>query len=239
LDNLKGNYTAVGYQNKKYALSNLLEDKAAGIVFTKMAGVNLPVARLGKSSDLHLGQTVVVVAGRDQLLLTNISKIGYDFKASKDLVLNSDYFHKRIYLANQFGPDFDGALLVNFKGEVVGIISGGSAIPIDYFSNVVSQVLSKQQIVRAALGVDYLDLAQVDGLIDISDKGAYVVYEPLKGTAAFGQIKKGDLIKKVNDAELNAFSGLADVINDYNMGDIVELLISRAGKDLSVKVTLK
>jgi serine protease Do len=239
LAGLKEGYTAVGYQSKKYSLANLLEDRAGRLVFAKISASNLPVVRLGKSSDLQLGQSVVVVGSRDQLVVTTIAKIGYNFLQSKDLVLNSDYFGKRIYLAQKLDGSFEGAALVNFKGEVIGIISGGSAMPVDYFSNIIPQVLSKQQIVRAAMGVDYIDLAQVDGLVDLSDKGAYVVYEPLKSSAAYGKIKKGDIIRKVNDQELNVFVGLADAINNYHMGDRVELLLSRGGKDMTVDVVLK
>jgi len=239
LDNLRGGYSAIGYQNKKYALAGLLEDKATGLVFAKAAAANLPVARLGKSSDLQLGQTVIVVSGRDQLLLIHISKIGYSFPTGNDLVLNSDSLRKRIYFANQLDKSYEGSLAVNFKGEVIGVVSGGSAIPVDYFSNIISTVLKSQKVIRASLAVEYLDLAQVGNLINIADKGAYVASDPIKGAAAFGLLKKGDIIKKVNDYELNAFQGLADAINHYGMGDKVELIVSRAGKDMSVNVTLK
>lgn len=239
LDNLKGSYSAIGYQNKKYALAGLLEDKATGLVFAKAATANLPVARLGISSDLQLGQTVIIVSGRDQLLLTHISKIGYSFPTVSDLVLNSDSFNKRIYFANSLDKAYEGSLVVNFKGEVIGVVSGGSAIPVDNFSNIISSVLKTQKIVRASLAVNYVDLSQAANLINIADKGAYVTSDPLKGTAAFGLLKKGDIIRKVNDYELNAFQGLADILNKYNMGDKVELIISRAGKDMSVNVTLK
>jgi len=239
LAGLKENYTAVGYQSKKYSLANLLEDKAGGLVFAKIAASNLPVVRLGKSSDLQLGQSVVIVGSRDRLIVTTIAKIGYDFTQSKDLVLNSDRLEKRIFLTQKLDDSFEGAALANFKGEVIGIISDGSVLPIDYFSNIIPQVLSKQQVIRAALGVDYIDLAQVDGLIDLGDRGAYVVYDPLKGSAGYGLVKKGDIIKKVNDQELNVFVGLTDAINNYHMGDKVELLLSRGGRDLTVEVTLK
>jgi len=239
LSNLKGSYSAVGYQNKKYALSGLISDSATGIVFAKMPAANLPVARLGKSSDLQLGQTIIIVSDRDQLIVSNISKIGYRFTQSKDLILSSDSFRKRIYFSQTLDNSYEGALAVNFKGEVIGIISGGSAVPVDYFSNIINDVLKSQKVLRAALGIDYIDLAQADGLINLSDKGAYVAYEPLKGTAAYGLVKKGDIIKKVNDNELNAFAGLADAVNAYRMNDKVDLVLSRGGKDMTVSVTLK
>ena len=239
VDNLKGNYTAVGYQNKQYSPSDFIEDKATGIVFGKTVASNLPVARLGKSGDLSLGQTVVVVSGHNRMEVTHIAKIGYEFTSAGDLKLNSDYPHKRIYLDRSLGSSYDGGLLVNLKGDVVGVVSGGSIIPADYFSSLVNQLLAEKKVVRAALGVDYIDLAQVDGLISWGDKGAYVVADPAKGAAVYGLIKKGDLIKKLNDTELNVYQGLADAVNSHKMGDKVEVILSRGGQDISVAVTLK
>lgn len=235
----KNAYTAIGYQNKKYQVSNLITDASTGIVFAKMPGNNLPVAKLGRSDQLSIGQTVAVVSGRDRLVLAHIAKIGYTFSQNNDLILNSDIFRKKIYLAEQLNGTSEGALLLNLKGEVVGIMMGKEFVPIDYFSNIVDQILTKQKISRALLGVDYLDLAQVDGLIDLGDKGAYVAYEPLKTSPALGLVKKGDIIKKINDIELNSFVGLADAINNFKSGGKVELLLSRGGKDITVSVTLK
>lgn len=239
VDNLKGAYTAVGYQNKKYSPTNFIADKATGVVFSKMSGQNLPVAKIGASSDLHVGQTVVVVSGRDSLILTQITKIGYQFNDNKDLALNSDTFKKRISVAVALDKTMEGAILVNFKGEVIGIVSGGAIIPVDYFKNIVDNVLSQGKVIRASLGIDYVDLAQVDGLIEFGEKGAYVVYEPLSASAASGLVKKGDIIKKVNDIELNAYVGLAEAVNQFKMNDKIELTVSRGGKDQSVSVTLK
>jgi serine protease Do len=238
--NSKIKYSAVGYQNKQYNLSGLVSDPATGLTFVKAEGaVNLPVAKIVKSDDLTLGQTVVVVGGRDRILITSITKIGYQFTTSKELALNSDILSKRIYLDQQLDESYDGASLVNFKGEVIGIVSAGVVIPADYFSAVLAQVLNKQAISRAMLGVDYLDLSQVDGLINWGDRGAYVVNEPLRGSSAFGFVKKGDLIKKVNDFELNAFKGLAEAVNEFKSGDRVDLSLVRNKQDLVISVILK
>ena len=236
----KNSYVAVGYQSKKYQAGNFLEDKATGIAFGKVSGAsNLPVAKLGTAKDLTLGQSLVAISSRNGMQAVNISKIGYRFGSPAEIALSSDYFKKKIFLNRELDESYNGGVLANFKGEVVGVIHGGSAIPVDYLNSVISQVLEKQKISRASLGVDYIDLSQVDGLSDLSDKGAYVSKDPIKGAAAYGLVKKGDLIKKVNDDELNAFSGLAEVINKYRSGDRVDLSIVRSGKEIKVSIVLK
>lgn len=236
----KTTYHLIGYQSKKYQSEYFTEDKPAGLTFGKISGAsNLPVAKLGSASDLTLGQTLVLISSRNSLELVNISKIGYSAGSASELILSSDKLEKRIFLNKSLDKFDEGGVLANLKGEVVGIISGGSAIPVDYFSKTISQVLEKKQVARAYLGIEYLDLAQIDGLIETADKGAYVAKEPVKGVAVYGLIKKGDLIKKVNDYELNAFFGLEEAVNKYRPGDRVDLLISRAGKDLTIPVVFK
>ncbi|MFA5125051.1 MAG: S1C family serine protease [Patescibacteria group bacterium] len=239
ITNLKGSYTAVGYQNKQYLLSDFVEDHATGIVFGKMSASNLPVAKIGKSNSLSLGQTVVVVSGHNRLELTHITKIGYSFSTVSDLKLNSDHPQKRIYLDRLLAESYNGGLLVNFKGEIIGVIDNGSVIPVDYFSQLITGLLNNKEVVRASLGVNYIDLAQADGLADWGDKGAYVISEPVRGTAVFGLIRKGDIIKKINDFELNVYQGLSDIVNNFKMGDKVEIVLSRGGQDMSITAVLK
>ncbi|MFH1172932.1 MAG: PDZ domain-containing protein [bacterium] len=237
--NLKDKYTIIGYQNKKYLADKFVADKTMGVVFGKFDASNLPVAKIGKSRDLTTGQTVVLISERTKIEITHIKKIGYDFPTANSLILNSDRPQKEIFLDLPLTSNHNGAVLADLKGEIIGLVAGGKVIPVDYFSNIVPQILNSQTISRPALGVSYLDLAQVEGLIDKGDKGALVVAEPLKSSAAFGQVKNGDIIKKVNDSELNVYRGLAEVINDYKTGDTVELTIKRQDQDLSVKVVLK
>lgn len=240
IKDLKASYSLVGYQSKKYSSEYLTDDKSAGLVFGKISGAsNLPVARLGSASDLTLGQTLVLISSRNSLELVNISKIGYPNGSISDLTLSSDKLEKRIFLNRKFDKSDEGCVLANLKGEIVGIISEGGAVPVDYFSKNVSQVLEKKQVSRAFLGIEYLDLAQIDGLIEVAEKGAYVIKDPAKGVASYGLVKKGDIIKKVNDYELNAFLGLEEAVNKYRPGDRVDLLLSRAGKDLTISVVFK
>lgn len=240
IKNPKINYHLIGYQNKKYQSEYFTEDKSTGLIFGKISGAsNLPVVKLGSANDLTLGQTLVLISSRNSLKLVNVSKIGYSIDSISKLILSSDKLEKRIFLSETLDKLDEGAILANLKGEAVGIVSGGEVISVDYFSRAISQVLEKKQVVRAHLGIEYLDLAQIDGLIEIADKGAYVVKDPVSGVASYGLVKKGDLIKKVNDYELNVFFGLEEAVNKYRSGDRVDLLISRAGKDLTIPVVFK
>ena len=68
---------------------------------------------------------------------------------------------------------------------------------------------------------------------------AHIGLPGLKASPAFGLIKEGDVIKKVNDEELSVFNGLAEAVSVYKPGNKIELLILRSGKEERVSVILK
>ena len=229
----------VGYQNKQYAITQAISDKAYGLVFAKVSAGNLPVAQLGKASDLNVGQPVVIVSQRNTLSLTTIRKIGYQFVKADDLIFSSDLPSKQVFLSSPLDNSLEGAIVADLKGEIIGIIHNGKVILSDYFTAAINGVLQNKVISRPQLGIKYLDLAQADGLISIGDKGAYVVGNPAKDSPAGAKIKDGDIIEKVNDQELNAFTGLAEQIALFKPGDRIELTFLRKGREASVSVTLK
>ena len=205
IGNLKGKYTAVGYQSKQYDLESFVVDEATGIVFAKMPAQSLTVAKLGQSKELTLGQSLVAVWNRDRLNLAQVEEIGYDFTGASGINLSTEKLVKKLSLGLPLTKGQNGAIIANFKGEVVGVADSGKAILVDDFKNIIDSVLSAGKIVRPVLGLTYIDLSQVDGLISWGDKGAYVA-GVLKASPAFGLIKEGDVIKKVNDEELSVFN---------------------------------
>jgi len=236
---LIGNYEIVGYQSKNYKISKFIEDKTTGLVFGKSEASNLTVAKIGDSSSLRVGQTLALVSKNNGLTLVNVEKIGYQFAATSDLILSSDELNKEIFLNIDLTKVINGSVLVNLKGELVGMVASGKIVPINYFKNIINQVLAGQEITRPVLGINYFDLSHVDGLINYSDKGALVYGNLSKLSPLYNQIKDGDLIKKIDDIEINTNQSLSELLNSYRIGDKPEFLIQRDGQELRFEVILK
>jgi S1-C subfamily serine protease len=235
--NLKYQYQVVGYQMKEYEIGDFIVDDATGLVFGKMSANNLTVAKIGNDTDLQTGQNVVVSNGK-KLVTARIKDIGYNFKVRADAVQSSESLNKQIFLDVPLDSFPDGAVVANLKAEIIGVIAAGRVVPIDYLKTAINQALGGQKITRPVLGIDYIDLAQVDGLGEISDRGALVSGAPAKTSPASGKLKDGDRIKKVNDQELNVYQGLSEVLIQYKKGDKVDFLVTRNGQDQTVEITL-
>lgn len=239
LANAKSTYRAVGYQQKEYRLGSAVADPAYQLVFAKMEGVNLPVVSLGSIRDISAGQTAVLISPRTSSYVVRIVDVTYIVPTADRAVTSSDQSGKRILINQALTPEMEGGVLATLKGEVVGIVVAGSIVPIDYIKSVLSNVFENKPIQRPVLGLNYIDLAHIDGFGALADRGALIVGAPAKTSPAFNLVREGDLITKVNDLELNADQGLADLINNYRSSQSIELLIKRATTTLPVVVKLK
>ncbi len=239
LPSLIGNYDVIGYQSKKYKVTKFIEDRATGIVFSKSDASNLTVSKMGDSKNLREGQTLALVSKNNGITLVNIEKIGYKFNVAADLILSSDELDKEIILNIDLLKETNGSALVNLKGELVGIVNYGKIIPVNYFKNIIGQVLAGKDVARPVLGIKYFDLSHVDGLINHGDKGALVYGNPIKTSPLFNQVLDGDVIKKVDDVEINNSQSLSELLNSYKIGDKPEFLIQRGDQELRFEVVLK
>jgi serine protease Do len=240
ISNLLAEYSAVGYQNNQYQLTNFINDPATGLMFGRMDQAdNLPVAELGRSSELNIGQGVVVVSERNKIFLARIIKIGNDFQNKTEIVQSSDELNKRIFIDIGLDDSFEGAVVANLKGEVVGIVADGMIVPVDYFQSVIGQILEDQEISRASMGVNYIDLSQVEGLVTIGERGALVYGHPLVASSAYRKVKSDDIIVKVNDEEVGVYSSLSELLLKYRSGQEIELLVLRHGQEMKISIILK
>ena len=207
----------------------------------------LPVAKLGDSDELKVGEWVMAIGnpfGLDQTVTVGIvsakwRKIGagpYENFIQTDAAINQ---------GNSGGP------LFNTQGEVVGVntaifsTSGGSigigfAIPINLAKNVVEQLKEKGRVVRGWLGVVVqtvtAELADSFGLEH--KKGALVADIEEGGPADKAGIKKGDIVLTFDGKEIKEMSDLPLIVAQTQVGEKVEVTILRNGKDLTKKVTI-
>lgn len=143
-------------------------------------------------------------------------------------------------------PGNSGGPLINSKGQVIGIntlkaTEGegiGFAIPIETASIVTEKLKQNADYVSAYLGVFGFDsdVALANGE-NLSDKGVYTV--SVDGPAAEAGIKKGDLIVKVGNYEIDNLLSLRSSIFAYSKGDAVVVRYIRDGEEKETLVILK
>lgn len=225
-------------------------------------GHELPVATLGDSSKVAVGDEVVAIGnalGQFQNTVTSgiISGYGRNITAGSSDSASTDTEN----LENLFQTDAainqgnSGGPLVNLNGQVIGINTAiasdsqniGFAIPINDIKGLVNQVVATGKLERPYLGVRYVALtADLAKQFDLNVKaGAYIA--PTNdgtpsvitgGPADKAGLKGGDIITKVDRTSVDENHSLVGLLGKYQPGDKVKLTVVNGDKTRTVTVTL-
>ena len=216
----------------------------------------LPLS-IGLSKDLKVGQKVMAIGnpfGLDQSLTTGIvSALGRSIKSLTGVLI-----HDVIQTDAAINPGNSGGPLLDSFGRVIGVNlaiispSGanagvGFAVPVDTVNRIVPELISRGKIAKAGLGVALLpeNIKQRLGI-----KGV-VIYQVARGGPAnkaglrgtkrdvLGRIELGDIIKSIDDKEVEDNDKVLDIISNKKIGQEIELEISRRGEEIRVKLMLE
>ena len=86
---------------------------------------------------------------------------------------------------------------------------------------------------------DYSDEQKKREGVPLNAYGIYVSELPTSGGAYAAGIRKGDIIKKINNVEISSGAEMQEQISRYKPGDKVPVTYSRNDKEYTVNVTLK
>ena len=222
-------------------------DPETDLAVLQASGEDFPVAQLGRSEDLQIGDVVLAIGngfGLGQTVTMGIvSALG-----RQSLGLTS--YDNFIQTDAAINPGNSGGALINPFGDVIGINtaiytkSGGSegvgfAIPAQLVNKVFEQIRDKGRVVRGWIGVTTTqavtpELAQALGLGDA--KGLLVAQILRNGPADKAGIKPGDVIQKVNGVAATTARVMVDLVADIQPGDDVKIELTRDGDSQTVHV---
>ncbi|MGQ9831752.1 MAG: DegQ family serine endoprotease [Thermochromatium sp.] len=222
-------------------------DKRSDIALLKIEAEGLPVARIGSSKDLQVGEWVLAIG----------SPFGFESSATAGIVsakgrsLPSENYVPFIQTDVAINPGNSGGPLFNLDGEVVGVNSqiysrtGGFmglsfAIPIEVAMDVVEQIKTKGRVSRGWLGVLIQDvtreLAESFGMPQ--PHGALVSQVLPNSPAAAAKLQPGDVIISYNGRDVPTSSSLPPLVGATPVGETVSLVVLRRGQriELTVKI---
>ena len=205
---------------------------------------NLPVASLGSSEGVRVGEYAVAIGNPFGLSHT----VTMGIVSAKGRTIGASQYDDFIQTDASINPGNSGGPLFNLQGQVIGINTAinpqgrgiGLAIPIDMFKEVMPQLLATGQVARGKLGVviQSMDppLAQSLGLD--SPKGALVGDLEKGGPAAKAGLRAGDVILEVNGDAVRDAHELPRAIARHAPGSRVNLKVMRNKSPQLVGVTL-
>jgi putative serine protease PepD len=221
-------------------------DAAADLALLHIPGANgLPVAELGRSADVRVGDDVVAIG--NALALRGGPTVTRGIVSALDRTLDTDNGSMTglIQTDASISSGNSGGPLVDARGRVVGIntavASGGGgtaaenigfAIAVDQALPVVERLRGNQPAARRG----YLGISSGDPTE--GSRGAVVVSVEPGSPAAQAGLQAGDLVTKVGDKAVDGAAALGSAVRSHQPGEQVALVVVRNGAERTVTVTL-
>lgn len=222
-------------------------DKRSDIALIKVDATDLPVANIGRSSELKVGEWVLAIG----------SPFGFDHSVTAGIVsakgrnLPTENYVPFIQTDVAINPGNSGGPLFDLEGNVVGVNSqifsrtGGFmglsfAIPIDVAMSVADQLRTKGKVSRGWLGVVIQDvtreLAESFGMEQ--SRGALVSKVLPDGPAASAGMQVGDVIVSFNGRDVTSSATLPPLVGASPVDEAAEIAVLRGGEEKTVSVVI-
>ncbi len=246
---------SVGLSDKRQFDATVVgTDPLTDLAVVKIDAKNLPVAFLGNSDNLKVGQWVMAIGNPLSLASTVtagiVSAIG---RGQLGLIRDSYGVENFIQTDAAINPGNSGGALVDLSGSVIGINSAiasggggtyigyGFAIPVNLAKAVAQDLIAHGKVSRGYIGIN---IGEVDNAIAKSlgmDKPKGIIIQGIveDGAASKSDLRAGDIILDINGREVNKPNELQSYVAALTAGTTVTLTIYRDGETLERKVTLK
>ncbi|MCM8770541.1 MAG: Do family serine endopeptidase, partial [Candidatus Omnitrophica bacterium] len=230
-------------------------DPRSDLAIIKINAKNLPVATLGDSDNLKIGQWAIAIGNPFGFVLENpeptvtvgvISalhrSLGKVFQRSRD-------YSDLIQTDAAINPGNSGGPLVNLNGEVIGInvaiftTSGGYegvgfAIPINNAKRIIRRLIEGKKVIYGWLGVSVQDLDEnLAKYFGLPDKNGVLVTKVLEGSPAQkAGVKESDVIKKFDQKTINNVKELLAIVGATEAGKKVKMTVIRDKRELNLDI---
>ena len=231
--------------------------KVAGTVLGRDAGLDVavvripvndaPVAPLGNSDQLQVGQIAIAVGnplGLERTVTTGvISALNRPGRT-----LGGETF---IQTDAAISPGNSGGPLVDSRGAVIGIntaellgqgVQGlGFAIPINLAMEMANQVLATGRYVRPYLGIAFNDVDEdLAAQFRLPVRDGVLVTSVQRGSpAAAGGLRPQDIVTRVNDTPIATGGDLRRVLRGMKPGDEARLTVVRPPNGARATLTVR
>ena len=234
-------------------------DPRTDLAGVQIQGDNLPVAKLGASGDLQVGEWVVAIGnalglvGGPTVTVGVVSAVGRTVQEPPSGNRQGTFLFDVIQTDAAINPGNSGGPLINLDGEVVGIntLGAGSAgqvpvqgisfaIAIDTALPLAQEMIQTGTVTHPYVGISYVPLnpAVASQLGAPVSKGVAIgQVEPGSPAEAAG-MQAGDIITAIDGSAIEGESDLPAALDAHNVGDEVAFTVLRDGSEIAITVVL-
>ena len=240
---------------RSFAADYIGSDTSFDLALIKTQGDNLPVAPLGNSDDILVGEWAIAIGNPFDVGVSVsagiISGINRDFPQA-----HGDYFYRDMIQTDaSINPGNSGGPLINALGEVIGInsfihtgsdynigsIGIGFAIPSNIARSFLDEITRHGKVRRPWTGI--LRLQNItprlaEGLDLPSTNGALIVDLTDAGPAYKAGLRRWDTLIAVNNDDIVTAQQARSILQGFRVDEQCTLTVARDGETLDLMLIL-
>lgn len=227
-------------------------DPTTDVAVIKIDGKELPVASLGNSDSVHVGEWVVAIGNPMGLDYTVTQGIISALGRNINIIRNEYGIEDFIQTDAVINPGNSGGPLADLRGQVIGINAAiatntgtyegyGFAIPINIAEKVAKDLIDHGKVIRPYIGVQIQEVDQtMSKALGMKEAEGVIVQSVQDNSPAeSADIKAGDVILKFDGQKIEHANQLQALVASHRPGDEVDVEILHDGKTENKTVTLK
>ncbi|WP_427340518.1 serine protease HtrA [Caloranaerobacter sp. DY30410] len=226
-------------------------EKALDLAIVKVDATNLPVADLGDSDNLQVGELAVAIGNPLGLEFQRTVTAGIISGLNRSIrTEGNNIIENLIQTDASINPGNSGGPLLNSRGEVIGINTAkiqsaeglGFAIPINTAKPIIEQVIKKGTFKTVFMGIVGVDLEKYERALGIdlkADSGVIIIEIAENSPADRAGMRAGDVLLKINGEEVLSMSHLRGLLYRYKPGDKANIEVMRNGKIVNLELTFE
>ena len=235
------------HDRRQYVAELVGRDPRSDVAVLKIDASGLPAAKIGKSSELKVGEWVLAIG----------SPFGFDFSVTAGIVsatgrsLPRENYVPFIQTDVAINPGNSGGPLFNLEGEVVGINSqiysrtGGFmglsfSIPIEMAIDIADQLKDNGKVSRGWLGVIIQEVTRelAESFDMATAHGALISRILPDSPAAQSSLEVGDIIVSFNEQYVDKSSSLPPLVGQVRANNSAKVEVIRKGESIQLDVVI-
>ena len=226
-------------------------DTSLDLAIVKINKTGLPIAEIGNSDELMVGEPAVAIGNPMTLDLERTVTQGIVSGLDRSIqVEDGTIIEPLIQTDASINSGNSGGPLFNARGQVIGINTAkmmsaeglGFAIPINIIKPVLAQVITDGAFEPVYVGITGMDVETYEmlyGIDLIADYGVVIIETVKNSPAAEAGLQPNDVIIDIDGKRTESMVDVQRKLYDYREGDKSEFTILRNGEEMTISLTLK
>ena len=226
----------------------LWNDSTLDLAIVKVDATGLPVATLGDSDKLEVGEIAIAIGNPLGLEFQRSVTSGIISGLNRSIKVDtSNIIENLIQTDASINPGNSGGPLLNSKGEVIGINTAkiksaeglGFSIPINEVKTIIEEVIESGTYKIVYMGISGISVDDYQARLGVkltTEKGLILIQVGENTPASRAGLLNGDIIVKIDDTDIQNMSSLKKTLYKYKQGDTAVLTVVRNNEEKKINI---